>query len=58
MAIAKVQKIQLIATKKHKHAILEALQNTGATEIKELAEDSPLAIDLSDTISELQKTFL
>lgn len=60
MAIAKVQKIQLIGISKHKDNVLDTLQDTGVLEIKDLSEDETKSHLHSEekrqkVISELQK---
>ena len=40
MALAKIKKIQLLASAQHKDKILDILQNTGAMNVTELSEES------------------
>lgn len=56
MALSKIQKIRLITISKHREEILEALQNTGCTEIISLVnEESSKDKDSQQILKKLQK---
>jgi V/A-type H+/Na+-transporting ATPase subunit I len=55
MAIAKVQKFQLLTIAEHKSKILEYLQNFGTLELQELDENLELENSFKEQINELQK---
>ncbi|MBT4917740.1 V-type ATP synthase subunit I [Candidatus Peregrinibacteria bacterium] len=58
MALAKIKKIQLIGSKSKKSEILEVLQDSGAVDIIEIADDSELKGDSYQDLQSNQKTEL
>ena len=58
MAIVKMQKLSIVASKKHRKAILEALQKTGAMEMRtESIEDPELIhMDTDGARTQFEKT--
>ncbi|MBD3361111.1 hypothetical protein GF366_04920 [Candidatus Peregrinibacteria bacterium] len=58
MALAKLKKIQLIASTPNKEKILEILQNQGVLDITEIKEESGIKPDTYREINKLQKTEL
>lgn len=55
MALARIKKIQLIASKKHKDKIMELLQNAAALQINEIPEDDGLKTEELRNLNKLQE---
>ena len=58
MAIVKMQKLSIVASKKHRKAILEALQKTGAMEMRVDSIDDPelIHMDTDGARTQFEKT--
>ena len=58
MAIVKMQKLSIVASKKHRKAILEALQKTGAMEMRTESIDDPelIHMDTDGARTQFEKT--